>query len=89
MDHLNVFFAWLAVQPPFVEVGLGACFGLIVAPGLVGALAVAVTTLEEYVEKRSLGLQAILRAEGGANRFFRLPDKFSRALDRVRAGRTA
>ena len=61
MDNSNDFFAWLAVQPAFVEVALGAVFCLIVAPALLAGVATAVTALEAFVEMRLIPLVASRR----------------------------
>lgn len=61
MDNSNDFFAWLAVQPAFVEVALGAVFCLIVAPALLAGVATAVTALEALAETRLIPLLASAR----------------------------
>ena len=61
MDNSNDFFAWLAVQPPFVEVALGVVFCLIVAPALLAGVATAVTALEAFAETRLIPLVASRR----------------------------
>jgi len=50
MDNPNDFFDWLAVQPPFVEVALGAFFCLTVAPAVLASVAIAMTALEGIAE---------------------------------------
>jgi hypothetical protein len=52
------FFGWLATQPPFIEVALGAMFCLIVAPTILATVAAALTSMERMVEAR---LSAIWR----------------------------
>ena len=61
MDNSNDFFAWLAVQPAFVEVALGAVFCLIVAPALLAGVATAVTALEAFAETHLIPLLASRR----------------------------
>ena len=68
MDNPNDFFGWLAVQPPFVEVALGAFFCLIVAPALLAGVATAVTALEALAETRLIPLLAF-GAFGHGGRF--------------------
>jgi hypothetical protein len=62
VDNPNDFFDWLAVQPPFVEVALGAFFCLIVAPALLAGVAMAVTALEALAETQLTPLFAFRRA---------------------------
>ena len=40
------FFSWLAAQPAFVEVGVGIAFCLVIAPSLLAAIAVGLTSVE-------------------------------------------
>jgi len=40
---------WLADQPPFVEVGIGMSFVLVLAPAVLAAVAIAVSRLEMFV----------------------------------------
>ena len=47
----NDFLAWLATQPTFVEVTVGAFFCLLVAPAVLAGAAMAVTALEALAEK--------------------------------------
>jgi hypothetical protein len=72
VDHPNDFFGWLAVQPPCVEVALGAFFCLIVAPAVLAGVAAAVTALEALAEKHLTVLLAPRRA-GAARHFPRVP----------------
>jgi hypothetical protein len=44
------FWRWLADQPAFIEVGVGMCFVLIIAPAVLTAVAVACTQAEILVE---------------------------------------
>ena len=48
----NGFFGWLAAQPAFVEVALGAVFCLIVAPTVLATVAATLTSMEKVVEAR-------------------------------------
>jgi hypothetical protein len=48
----NGFFGWLAAQPAFVEVALGAVFCLIVAPTVLATVAAALTSTERWLEAR-------------------------------------
>lgn len=61
MDDPSDFFSWLAVQPPCVEVALGALFCLIVAPAFLAGVAMGVTALEALAETRLIRLFASLR----------------------------
>jgi hypothetical protein len=63
VDNPNDFFSWLAVQPPCVEVALGALFCLIVAPAFVAGVAMGVTALEAFAETRLIQLFASLRTQ--------------------------
>ena len=44
------FWRWLADQPAFIEVAIGMCFVLIIAPAALTAVAVALTRVEAVVE---------------------------------------
>jgi hypothetical protein len=72
VDNANDFFAWLAAQPPFVEVALGAFFCLIVAPIILAGVATAVTALEAFAEERLTLLFASRRADA-VSPFPRIP----------------
>jgi hypothetical protein len=63
VDNPNDFFGWLAAQPPFVEVALGAFFCLIVAPIVLAGVATAVTALEALAEEHLTLLFAYRRAD--------------------------
>ena len=76
MDNPGDFFSWLALQPPFVEVALGALFCLIVAPALLAGVAIAVTALEAFAETHLTLLLASRRASG-AGRFPRARTRLS------------
>ena len=41
---------WLADQPPFIEVGIGMAFVLLLAPGVLAAVALLFARLEILVE---------------------------------------
>jgi threonine/homoserine/homoserine lactone efflux protein len=66
------FFTWLAVQPAFLEVGLGAFFCLIVAPAVLAAIAITVTALEALAE-RQLNLLLDSRRTSSLNPILRAP----------------
>lgn len=76
MDNPSDFFSWLAVQPPFVEVALGAFFCLVVAPILLAAVAMAVTALEALAETR-LTLLLVSRRVDEAGHLPRAPTHLS------------
>ena len=65
MDNPSDFFSWLALQPPFMEVALGAFFCLIVAPTLLAGVAIAVTALEALAETHLTLLLASRQTRGG------------------------
>jgi len=67
MDNSNDFFAWLATQPAFVEVAIGAFFCLVVAPALLAAVAVAVTAVDNFLEARLRPLASLLRANNAGH----------------------
>jgi hypothetical protein len=74
MDNPTDFFAWLATQPAFIEVAVGAFFCLAVAPVLLAAFALAVTAVENFAEVHIRALAAFLLLHGGDGRHtFRLP----------------
>ena len=76
MDNSNDFFSWLATQPAFVEVAVGAFFCLAVAPLLLACLATAVTAVEGFAEARLRPLIAFLLA-GDFRSLFRFPASLS------------
>ena len=80
MENPNDFFAWLAAQPAFVEVAVGAFFCLAVAPVLLGAFALAVTAVENFAEVRLRALAAFL-LNGDGRHSFRLPAGLSGLRD--------
>ena len=82
MDNSNDFFAWLATQPAFVEVAIGALFCLAVAPVLLGCLALAVTAVENFAEVRLRALAAFL-LNGDVRHSFRLPAWLSGLRDPI------
>ena len=43
------FWRWLADQPAFIEVGVGMCFVLIIAPAVLTGVAITLTNLEAIV----------------------------------------
>jgi hypothetical protein len=49
------FWRWLADQPAFIEVGIGMCFVLIIAPAVLTAVAVACTQAEVFVRSLVAG----------------------------------
>lgn len=59
MDNSYDFFSWLARQPAFVEVAVGAFFCLVVAPILLAAIATAVSAFEAFLETRLSGANLI------------------------------
>jgi len=44
------FWDWLADQPAFIEVGIGMCFVLIIAPAALAAVAILFTRVEAVIE---------------------------------------
>jgi hypothetical protein len=64
VDNPGDFFGWLALQPPFLEVALGAFFCLIVAPTVLAGVAIAVTALESFAETQLTSLFRSRRAPG-------------------------
>jgi hypothetical protein len=76
VDNPNDFFSWLAVQPPFVEVALGAFFCLVVAPAVMAGAAMVVTALEALAEKHLTLLFASPRASAG-NHFPGVPARLA------------
>jgi hypothetical protein len=44
---------WLANQPPFIDVGIGMVFVLVLAPGVLFAVARLLTRLEPFLESLS------------------------------------
>ena len=44
------FWRWLVDQRAFIEVGIGMCFVLIIAPAVLTAVAIALTRVEAVVE---------------------------------------
>ena len=64
MDNPSDFFSWLALQPPFLEVALGAFFCLIVAPAVLAGVAIAITALEVFAETYLTLLVASRRPSG-------------------------
>ena len=69
MENIGThFFSWLAAEPAFVQVMLGVLFNLILAPVLVGAVAVGVTAIEGVFE-RSLQSEAAAGAWRALVRF--------------------
>jgi hypothetical protein len=72
MDNSFDFFSWLAQQPPFVEVAIGAFFCLVVAPVLLACIARAVSAFEAFLETRLSGVDLIKIATSsvrGASKF--------------------
>jgi hypothetical protein len=67
VDNPNDFFGWLAVQPPFVEVTLGAFFCLFVAPAILAGVATAVTALEAVAEPYLFALFASPRSDAAGH----------------------
>jgi hypothetical protein len=51
MHDLAPFFAWLAVEPAFMQVLLGVVFNLLIAPALVAIVAICVTAAEARLEQ--------------------------------------
>jgi hypothetical protein len=52
------FFGWLAVQPSFLQVEVGALFCLSIAPAVMAGVAIIVTALETLAEKYLTSLLA-------------------------------
>jgi len=48
---------WLADQPPFIEVGVGTIFLLVLAPGALAAVALLFARLETY----AAGVERVVR----------------------------
>jgi len=46
---------WLADQPAYIEVGIGMCFVLVIAPAVLTTVAVALTRAEAIVESVVVG----------------------------------
>jgi len=82
MDNSNDFFTWLAAQPAFIEVAIGAFFCLAVAPLLLGGLALGVTAIENFAEVRLRALAAFLLTGEGIHSF-RLPAGLSGLRDQI------
>jgi len=82
MENPNDFFAWLATQPAFVEVAVGAFFCLAVAPVLLGAFAIAVTAVENFAEVHLRALAEFL-LNGEGRHSFRLPSGLSGLRDPI------
>ena len=59
MDNSHDFFSWLAQQPAFVEVAVGAFFCLVVAPVMLAGIATAVSAFEAFLETRLTGVNLI------------------------------
>jgi hypothetical protein len=56
MDNSYDFFSWLAEQPAFIEVAVGAFFCLVVAPIMLAGIATAVSAFEGFIETRLAGI---------------------------------
>jgi len=82
MENPNDFFAWLAAQPAFVEVAVGAFFCLAVAPVLLGCFALAITAVVNFAEVRLRALVAFF-LHGDGRHSFRLPASLSGLRDPI------